>query len=377
MSVNKVVLVNQFAGHLMVDIANAYAEKFDRVVLFEGAVKEFKRPLDKRVKLVKIMTYDRSSGARRILTWGIAFLQILARLMFGYRGYHVVYFTNPPISYFAQLLLRKRFSVVVYDVYPDALRNIGMKENSLIYKCWAAINRKLYAKAENIFTLSDGMADVLSKYVDRGRIKVVHNWSFTEKFVPVPKEENPFAIKHHLEDKFVVMYSGNMGYTHCVDVLLDVARETSGDSRIQYLMIGNGRRRPLLEQKVKNEGLANVTILDLQPFDMIPYSFAVADVAVITLNDESGAVSVPCKTYDLLTLGVPLLCICPEVAEMVSLTQKYENGRCFRQEEVKGIAEFIRELSAHPDLRKIMGDNSLRASKNYTYHNAEKLVVDF
>jgi len=372
---NKVVLVNQSTRHLMIDIANAYVEKYDEVVLFEGVVEEYERPLDKRVKRVKIMTYDRSSGAKRMLTWGIAFLQILVKLMFGYKGYKVVYFTNPPMSYFAQLFIRKPFSVVVYDIYPDALRNVGMKEDGFIYKRWARINQKLYAKAEKIITLSDGMANVLSKYVKKDKIDIVPNWSFTEKFAPIPKAENSFAQEHSLQDKFVVMYSGNMGYTHSVDVLLDAAEDTKNDARIHYLMIGQGKKKPLLEERVKNENLTNVTILDLQPFDVVPYSFAVADVAMITLNAESGAVSVPGKTYDLLSVGAPLLCICPETSEMVALTKEFENGKCFRAEDVKGIVGFIKELAGNSELQKRMSDNSLMASKNFTKANAYKFVV--
>ena len=371
---NKVVLVNQSTRHLMIDIANAYAEKYDEVVLFEGVVEEYERPLDKKVKRVKIMTYDRSSGAKRMFTWGVAFLQILFKLMFGYKGYEVVYFTNPPMSYFAQLLVRKRFSVVVYDIYPDALRNIGIKENGWIYKGWAKINQKIYAKAEVMYTLSEGMADVLSKYVDRNKIKIVPNWSFTEKFAPIPKKENPFAVEHHLQDKFVVMYSGNMGYTHSVDVLLDAAEETRADGSIHYLMIGQGKKKPELEERVKREGLKNVTILDLQPFDVVPFSFATADLAMITLNAESGAVSVPGKTYDLLSVGAPLVCICPETSEMVALTQKYDNGRCFRAEDVKGIVAFIKEVAGNKALQKKMSDNSLAASKDFTRANAYKFM---
>lgn len=374
---NKIVLVNQSTRHLMIDIANAYAEKYDKVVLFEGVVEEYERPLDSRVKKVKIIAYNRSAGIKRLFTWGIASIQIFNRLLFGYKGYEVLYFTNPPTSYFAQLLLRKRFSVVVYDIYPDALRNIGIKENSFIYKCWTKINRKLYAKAERMYTLSDGMSNVLSKYVDNEKIKIIPNWSFTEKFAPIPKKDNPFAKKCLLEDKFVVMYSGNMGYTHSVDVLLDAAEETREDNRIHYLLIGQGAKKPLLEERVKNEKLTNVIILDLQPFDVVPYSFAVADVAMITLNAESGAVSVPGKTYDLLSVGAPLLCICPETSEMVTLTRKYENGRCYRAEDVTGIVDFIKELAGNKELQSKMSANSLKASKDFTKANAYEFVPDF
>lgn len=370
----KVVLINQSTRHLMIDIANVYAEKYDEVVLMAGVVEEYERPLDKSVKVIKIKTYDRSSGVKRIMTWAIAFLQILFKLLCGYKGYEVIYFTNPPMTYFTSLFIKNPFSVVVYDIYPDALRNVGIKEGSFIYNQWTKINRKLYSKAEVVYTLSTGMAAVLSKYVALSKIRIVPNWSFTEKLAPVPKVENPFAKKHHLEEKFVVMYSGNMGYTHSVDVLLDAAEETLADEHIHYLMIGQGKKKPLLEERVKHSGLKNVTILDLQPFDTVPYSFATADLAMITLNEESGTVSVPGKTYDLLSVGAPLLCICPLESEMIALTEEYGNGKCFRSKEVKKIVSYIKQVANDPAMQKRMSDNSLKASKDFTRANAYKFM---
>ena len=58
------------------------------------------------------------------------------------------------------------------------------------------------------------MANLLSKYVNNSKIKVIPNWgSITMN--PVSKVDNPFIKEHHLESKFVVMYSGNIGYTSC------------------------------------------------------------------------------------------------------------------------------------------------------------------
>ena len=75
----------------------------------------------------------------RILTWLVATLQIFFLLLWKYRHYRVVYVTNPPMSYFPSLILKHQYSVIVYDVYPDALSNIGVYQDSWIYKVWAKI----------------------------------------------------------------------------------------------------------------------------------------------------------------------------------------------------------------------------------------------
>ena len=129
-----VLLVNQSTGYLMIDIVNAYAEKYSDVVLLTGNLDTLGRTLDKSVKVHKIVTYVRTSFFIRILTWLVATLQIFFLLLWKYRHYRVVYVTNPPMSYFPSLILKHQYSVIVYDVYPDALSNVGIYQDSWIYK---------------------------------------------------------------------------------------------------------------------------------------------------------------------------------------------------------------------------------------------------
>jgi hypothetical protein len=45
---------------------------------------------------------------------------------------------------------------------------------------------------------------------------------FSSKTKGFPKTENPFITEHHLEDKFIVQYSGNIGLTHKVEVVVEI-----------------------------------------------------------------------------------------------------------------------------------------------------------
>ena len=57
----KIVLVNQSTGYLMIDIVNAYAEKYSDVVLLAGSFDTLGRTLNNSVKIHKIVTYVRTS----------------------------------------------------------------------------------------------------------------------------------------------------------------------------------------------------------------------------------------------------------------------------------------------------------------------------
>lgn len=370
----KIVLVNQSTGYLMIDIANAYAEEYDEVVLLAGSIKVTERTLNEKIKVKHIVAYDRSSSIKRLLTWGWGTLQIFNKLLFKYRKYEVVYVTNPPMAYLSSLILKNPFSIIVYDTYPDALKNIGIGKDNFIYKWWSKQNRKLFAKAKKIVTLSDGMADCLANYVERDKITVVSNWASKASFGPVAKNENPFVKEHGLENKFTVMYSGNMGFTHNVETIIEVAKKLADDERIHFMLIGDGKKKPELQEMCRNYGLKNCTFLDWQPADMLQYSLASADLGVITLNDETAKVSVPSKTYNLLAVGAPLLCIVPEDSELASMVAKYQNGACFQPDQIDEIASFVQELAKDEDKKAAMVNCSLDASKNYTYENAKLYV---
>lgn len=367
----RVVLVNQSTGYLMIDIANAYAEVYDEVVLLAGSIKVTERTLNEKIKLKHIVAYDRSSSIKRLLTWGLASLQIFNRFLLKYRKYEVVYVTNPPMAYLSSLVLKNPFSIIVYDTYPDALKNVGIGEGNIIYKWWSRWNRQLFTKAQKIVTLSDGMADCLANYVEREKISVVPNWASKSTFGPVAKLENPFVKEHGLENKFTVMYSGNMGFTHNVETIVEVAKKLADDERIHFMLIGDGKKKPELQEMCCNYGVKNCTFLDWQPADMLQYSLSSADLGVITLNDETAKVSVPSKTYNLLAVGAPLLCIVPAESELASIVAKYKNGACFQPNQIDEIADFIQELASNKEKKETMVNRSLAASKNYTYDNAK------
>ena len=97
-------------------------------------------------------------------------------------------------------------------------------------------NKKVFAKAKNLFTISDDMKRTVAQYVDEEKIKVVYNWAHNEHLKPVEKSDNSFLKQLQLEDKFIVLYSGNMGMTHDIDVLVDVANALKENAKIHFLL---------------------------------------------------------------------------------------------------------------------------------------------
>lgn len=372
MSFNKIILINQSSGYLTVDIANALAEKYDEVLLLCGSLNLMNKELSDKVKPAHLICYNRKSGLSRLFTWLYGTIQIFFKLLFVYRQHEIVYVTNPPMSYIPSLILRRRFSIIVYDIYPDALKNIGIGENHFIYKLWRVCNKKIFASAYRIFTLSEGMKKCLSQYASADKIYTIPNWSHLSDINIVKKEDNPFIKKMRLEGQFVVLYSGNIGYTHDLEIVIEAARLLSVDSEIRFLFIGDGAKKIKLQQMTKEYDLNNCLFLDWQPGDLLINSLSSADISVVTLNDATAMLSVPSKTYNLLAVGAPILAIANKNSELNKLIAYYKCGSCFDGNELEKVVDYITFLKQNRIQKDEISCNAKIASSDFTMKNAQK-----
>ena len=370
-----VVLVNQTTGYLMIDIVNAYSMQYDNVILIAGTIEEYDRKLSKNVKIEHIIAYSKETIIRRILSWVIASLQVFFLLLFEYKDALIVYVTNPPIVYFASLILKNKFIQIEYDIYPDVLKNVNISSESWIYKTWSNMNRRIFKKAERIFTLSNGMRQILMQYVDDSKIRVISNWASLNELDPVNPSDNYFIKENSMEGKFVVMYSGNIGYTHNVEVILELAERLIAFKDIHFMIIGNGGKKTQLIEYVNRHNLINCSFLDWQPTDKIRYSLSAADLSIVTLTEDTAFVSVPSKTYNILSVGSPLLCIAPKESEIGMLVEREKCGKCYERNEIKEMTNYILQLKENISYKIELSRNALNAATKYTFDNANLYVI--
>jgi len=366
----KIVFVNQSPHYLTVDIVNVFAKKYDNVILIYGDLDISSRNISSSVEKKKIISYNRKTIISRFFTWSVATIQIFFQLI-KYKKYKIFFFSNPPLSYLLASFFKLDYSIIVFDIYPDSLKNFGIKKNHFIYKWWAKQNIKVFSKAKAIFTLSEGMCSCLKQYGSEEKIHVVPIWSDSDKYKPVPKEQNIFLKSHNLEDKFIILYSGNIGFTHNVETIIELAKELSNYSDIFFLIIGDGGKKTILQKHVLKYELNNCLFLDWQPSNISPYSLSCGDIGVVTINEDNSLLSVPSKTFNLMATGTPLLCIAPQNSELSFLVNEYKNGECFDKSQLHEMKSFILEIRKNKTKREKMREASLAAIENYTSKNAE------
>jgi glycosyltransferase involved in cell wall biosynthesis len=265
---------------------------------------------------------------------------------------------------------------VIYDLYPDALKQTGsLKKGSIVIRWITGFNKKLFLSAKSIITLSESMKTSILQYdVPEENIHFVHNWLINKDIKPREKQSNPFALKHNLADKKVVLYSGNMSLTHDLTSLVEAARILKDDKTVKFVFVGEGLKKKELVQKTQEYGLDNVLFLPYQRKDDFPFVISCADIGVVALGKGAEGVSVPSKTYSNLAAGLALLVIAPEGSELQRLIQNFDCGICCLPDNPQGVADQLRGLFNNENRLKRFQRNSFEASKNFTLENAKEYV---
>jgi glycosyltransferase involved in cell wall biosynthesis len=368
---DRIVFINQWASHLTKDIINAYAKEYKQVALIAGTITETGNPLDPKVKLHRIVKYNRTSIFKRKLTWILATIQTIFLVKTRFRNYHLFITTNPPTLSYVTLFCKNSYSVQILDIFPDALVVAGfISKESNLNRIWENHNRKYFAGAEHIFTLTDGMARTISKYCDPGKIKVIAQWSSSNGNCYIERNKNEFIRLHSLENYFIVMYSGNIGLGHHVATLVETARILRDNKDILFLIIGEGWNKPLIERLIDDYGLKNCLVLPFQSPDMFKHSIQAADLGVVSVSKELAPICVPIKTYNLIYNEIPLIFITEGQSELASLANKYDVGKCFTPTQYSEIGEFILSLKSDKDALSRYKQNLKNCADKFTSKNA-------
>lgn len=374
-SKKQVVFVNQSAGYLMIDIIAAFAEVAEERILMTGYLNPRNNALDAVVKVEKLASYDRSSSFRRLTTWVMAFVKTLFLIKFKYPKAHLFLVSNPPFSSLIPLFCKNTYDLLVYDIYPDALVEFKyFKEKSWIIRMWEQANRKVYSQAHNVYTITEGMKARLSKYIEADAIRVVPVWTDNHFLQPIMKKQNVFLKKHHLQDKFIVMYSGNMGKSHPVEILVELANRMQDIINLHFLLIGGGDKYRALELRISELKLENISIMPWQPTQDLPFTLSAADLALVTVGREASDLSIPSKTYNLMSAGIPIICIAPKSSALAKLVLNESLGEVFESNQVDLVEDFIKKHQLQPLLLEKLAENALIASEKYSVENAKQFL---
>jgi len=268
------------------------------------------------------------------------------RLLWMSRFDVVVAMTTPPlISFLAALFVRLKggeLHLWLMDLNPDQAVAAGwLKPGSTAHRLLDRCLRFSLDTAAQVVALDRFMERrLLDKGVPPGKIRVLAPWTHDDAVRYDEAGRRRFRRQHGLEGKFVVMYSGNHSPCHSLETLLGAAGELEGRQDIVFCFVGGGSEFA----KVRSSGLTNVLCLPYQPLEQLGASLSAADLHVVVMGDPFVGIVHPCKIYNIMRLGIPVLYIGPEPSHITDLIPPEAIGAWahrFRHGDVAGVAACI------------------------------------
>ncbi len=225
---------------------------------------------------------------------------------------NVIYAYHPPLTVgiVACIISFFRRIPVVYDVqdmWPDTLRATGMVNSSRLLKLVEKVCQWVYRRVDQIVVLSPGFKKLLvERGVPENKIEIIYNWA-DEVSLLKPNKELPLNFPQ--DNKFNIIFAGNMGKAQAISTLIDSAIILGEKKSLaRFIMIGGGVEVNQLKRRVDGLQLKNVIFMPSVPMNEVGAVLRCADVLIVHLRkDPLFEITIPSKTQAYMAVGKPLL----------------------------------------------------------------------
>ena len=246
----------------------------------------------------------------------------------------------------------KRCVLYCLDLWPESLLAGGIRKDSLIYKVFRRVSRRIYQRADQILVTSRGFVPYFEETLGLTGKKL--------GYLPQYAEDMFGALPESTEPKNTVdfLFAGNVGSLQSVETIVEAARLLQNESQIRIHIVGGGIS--LENCKKQAEGLNNITFHGRRDLGEMPSFYAMADVLLITMGkDPVLSATLPGKVQSYMAAGKPVAgAIDGETARLIN--EEALCGACCGAEDAPALAEILRQMAADPDKRKEYGCNARR-----------------
>jgi glycosyltransferase involved in cell wall biosynthesis len=391
----RILIVSQYfppeigsGPHLPYELGETLAQRGHEVTVVTGfprynvpvMPKEYRRRL-MRTETIAGMRVLRINGPNlygsSVVSRGL--VQILAPPVLGLRAMlagkpDVVYTVTPPIMMgLAARRVAQRYRVPwvanVQDLFPQCMVDLGILTSRRMIRMFERMERTVYRTASAITVMSEGNRRfVIGRGGKPERVFVVPNWVDISAFSVSHGASAPgsFRAEYELGDVFLAVFAGTMGFSQGLDVVIDAARLTQGESNLRWVMVGGGAERDRLASAAAD--LKNVVFLPMQPKEKYPGVLADADICLVTLRPEVATPTVPSKIATIMAAGRPLVASIPSSGDACRVIEESRGGVVVPPADAEALARAVLDLKNRPEALIEMG----KAGRQYAEQNLSR-----
>lgn len=281
---------------------------------------------------------------------------------FQVRDVDLILGTTPPIfqavsAWFVAWIRRKPFLLEVRDLWPEFGVSMGVLKNPLMIGLGRWLEKFLYARATHILVNSPAYKDyMIGKGVHESKVTFIAYGTDIEMFNP-SVDGSSIRAELGLRDKFVVLYAGALGQANDIDTILRAAERLKSNDKIHFVLFGDGKERPRLQNEAERMNLSNVIFAGVRPKKDMPRVVASADVCLAILQDiPMFRTTYPNKVFDYMAAGRATVLVIDGITRQ--LIEDSYGGAYVQPNDDQQLSETILDLSKNPDIVKQMGLNA-------------------
>ena len=213
-----------------------------------------------------------------------------------------IFITISPIIY--KFFKKSRLILWDLDMWPDTLEALGIITSKKALAFLEKIMKVIYSKYDHILLGSNSFKHKATQRVNPSIISYFPNWAEDTLTSHQQEQNNNF----NFPSGFNIAYTGNIGEAQDFDSIAK-AIEITKDFNVNWIIVGDGRKREWLEKELSKLNLnGRVIFLGNHSLDQIPEIFEKADALFLALKNEKIFNStVPAKLQAYMTSGKPIL----------------------------------------------------------------------
>lgn len=359
-------------GQILRELAEGMLDKFDITVIcvvpsYLGTVEEkyktkkFYKEKINGVKVLRIRVPEFSktskfSRIKNILSYFFGAMR--ATFKVGKQDY-VFSISQPPIlggllGVWGKWVKHAKYIYNIQDFNPEQVLAVGYSKNKLVTGAMMWFDKFSCKQSDLVITVGRDLVETVEKRFDGKRIPktvMINNWIDENQIYPLDSDDKnivEFKKKYGLNDKFVIMYSGNIGLYYDLENLIKVIEKFStgtktADGRdVAFAFVGAGSVLNTLEDYVSNHRMENVVFIPYQDKADLNTSLNAGDVHWCVNAKGIKGVSCPSKYYGLAAAGKPVLGVLESGSEVRCLIENTYGGLCCEPGEYDKVEKNIR-----------------------------------
>ncbi|MGY2196685.1 glycosyltransferase family 4 protein [Pseudomonas gingeri] len=233
----------------------------------------------------------------------------------------VLVFAPSPVTQAIPAILLKwlkkaRLALWVQDLWPESLSATGFVRNEHLLKVVGWMVKVIYRHCDTLLVQSRAFVEPVARYAAREKIHYYPNSmnARVRSVVALPPELDAL-----LQQKFCVVFAGNLGTAQALDTVVQAAVELRDDPDIRLVLVGSGSRLDWLKSQQRELRLDNLVLPGRFPMEAMPAIFERSSALLVSLNDEEAfAQTIPSKIQAYLAAGRPIIaCMNGEGARVV------------------------------------------------------------